>query len=106
MVDAQHDARSVIALAKDLTGRQLSAAGMPLGARDVVVMLDGECAFERIESADVDIYWGAYLGTDNEILVAGHLRDRSDEIVRLRSAARAKHGWIMDIYLLRKTSDA
>jgi precorrin-6A synthase len=85
-----------------LTGRQLAATGLPADARDVVVMLDGECAFERVDSDDVDIYWGAYLGTPHELLVSGNLKQRSAEIVRLRAAARAQHGWIMDIYLLRK----
>jgi precorrin-6A synthase len=88
-----------------VTGRQLAAHGMPVDARDVVVMLDGECAFERVEADDVDIYWGAYLGTPHEILVSGNLKQRSSEIVRLRSEARARHGWIMDIYLLRKGAD-
>jgi precorrin-6A synthase len=85
-----------------VTGRQLAAAGMPADARDVVVMLDGECAFERVDADDVDIYWGAYLGTPHELLVSGNLKQRSAEIVSLRAAARARHGWIMDIYLLRK----
>jgi precorrin-6A synthase len=85
-----------------VTGRQLAAHGMQ-AASDVVVMLDGECAFQRVEADDVDIYWGAYLGTPHELLVAGNLRERASEIVSLRSAARARHGWIMDIYLLRKT---
>jgi precorrin-6A synthase len=87
-----------------MTGRQLSAAGMPSDATDVVVMLDGDCAFESIDGDAVEIYWGAYLGTPNEILVAGNLRQRAQEIRQIRSAARAEHGWIMDIYLLRKRS--
>ena len=34
----------------------------------------------------------------------GQLRERGPEIEKIRNEARARHGWIMDIYLLRKTS--
>ena len=82
------------------TGRLL-AKGMP--ADDVVVMLDGDCAFKTIKDKDVDIYWGAYVGTADEILISGTLRERGPEIEKIRSDARARHGWIMDTYLLRKS---
>jgi precorrin-6A synthase len=81
------------------TGRLL-AKGMP--ADDVVVMLDGDCAFKTIKDTNVDIYWGAYVGTADEILVSGKLQERGPEIEKIRSDARARHGWIMDTYLLRK----
>ena len=80
------------------TGRLL-AKGMP--ADDVVVMLDGDCAFKNVKDAGVDIYWGAYVGTADEILVSGKLQERGAEIEKTRSDARARHGWIMDTYLLR-----
>ena len=82
------------------TGRQL-AKGLP--GDDTVVMLDGECTFKAVKEANVDIYWGAYLGTADEILISGKLADRSAEIERVRSEARTRHGWIMDTYLLRRT---
>jgi precorrin-6A synthase len=81
------------------TGRLL-ANGMP--ADDVVVMLDGDCAFRTVKDAGVDIYWGAYVGTADEILISGKLQERGPEIEKSRSDARARHGWIMDTYLLRK----
>jgi precorrin-6A synthase len=83
------------------TGRRLAEewAG---GHGSVVVMLDGCNAYRTVNDPDVDIYWGAYLGTPDELTVAGKLTDVADEIERLREAARARHGWIMDIYLLRK----
>jgi precorrin-6A synthase len=81
------------------TGRLL-AHGMP--ADNVVVMLDGDCAFKTVKDTGVDIYWGAYVGTVNEILVSGKLQQRGPEIEKIRSDARARHGWIMDTYLLRK----
>ena len=80
------------------TGRLL-AHGMQ--ADDVVVMLDGDCAFKNVKDAGVDIYWGAYVGTADEILISGTLRERGPEIEKIRSDARARHGWIMDTYLLR-----
>jgi precorrin-6A synthase len=81
------------------TGRLL-AKGMP--GDDVVVMLDGDCAFRNVKDSGVDIYWGAYVGTADEILVSGDLQERGPEIEKLRSEARARHGWIMDTYLLRR----
>jgi precorrin-6A synthase len=84
------------------TGRRLAEGGMPADVPDVVVMLDGRCAFAGLPDADLDIYWGAYLGTPRQILVAGDLRTVAAEIVDRRAAARAEAGWIMDTYLLRR----
>ena len=84
------------------TGRRLAEQGMPRDVDDVVVMLDGRTAFAGLPDTDLDIFWGAYLGTPDEILVAGDLRAVCGEIARLRTAARARKGWIMDIYLLRR----
>lgn len=85
------------------TGRRL-AAGWPDHADDVVVMLDGDCAFKSVAESGVDIYWGAYLGTADEILLSGDLRRRMDHIERIRGEAKARKGWIMDTYLLRRTA--
>jgi precorrin-6A synthase len=86
------------------TGRRL-AESFPDIVETAVVMLDGEQAFGKIDDPDAYIYWGAYLGTEDEIIIAGRLADVSDRIVATRAEARAKHGWIMDIYLLRKGWD-
>ena len=83
------------------TGRRLAAEGWPGGADSVVVMLDGENAFARLDPAGREIFWGAYLGLPDEILLAGPLADVAGEIARVREAARARHGWIMDTYLIR-----
>jgi precorrin-6A synthase len=83
------------------TGRKLSE-GLPDNADDVVVMLDGNCSFKTIDDPDIDIYWGAYVGTKDEILTAGNLRARAHDIERMRSEAKARKGWIMDTYLLRR----
>ncbi len=79
------------------TGRQLRAAGLSGSA---VVMLDAECSFRRCP-ADTRIWWGAYLGTAKELLVAGTVGEVGERIAALRAEARGRHGWIMDTYLLR-----
>ena len=85
------------------TGRRLSE-GLHDDADDIVVMLDAGCAFRRFAEQPVDIYWGAYIGTPDEILVAGAVADVADEIERVRAEARERKGWIMDTYLLRRRS--
>ncbi len=65
-------------------------------------MLDGEQAFARIDPEDLDIYWGAYLGTADEILIAGRLAEVRENIIEERKRARKAKGWIMDTYLLRR----
>jgi precorrin-6A synthase len=82
------------------TGRRLRDEGWPAGVDDVVVMLDAGHSYAA--HPDADIYWGAYLGTDDEILAAGKVADVADEITKVRTEARERHGWIMDTYLLRR----
>jgi precorrin-6A synthase len=84
------------------TGRRLSEAGMPAGCDDVVVMLDAGCSFTAVTDPAVEIYWGAYLGTPDEILVSGNLGDVAGQIKSVRREARERKGWIMDTYLLRR----
>lgn len=84
------------------TGRRLAEAGMPRDVDDVVVMLDGRTAFAALPDTDLEIFWGAYLGTPDEILISGDLREVRDEICARRADARARKGWIMDTYLLRR----
>jgi precorrin-6A synthase len=84
------------------TGRRL-AEGWPEGVDDVLVMLDAQQAFTKYP--DADIFWGAYVGTDDELLASGRVADVGDEIVRTRSEARDRHGWIMDTYLLRRPAE-
>ncbi|BBZ31890.1 precorrin-6A synthase (deacetylating) [Mycolicibacterium confluentis] len=79
------------------TGRQLRENGLDGAA---VVMLDAECSFMECPPA-THIWWGAYLGTPDELLVAGTVGEVGRRIVAMRADARARHGWIMDTYLLR-----
>ncbi len=85
------------------TGRRLARDGWPDGVDDLVVMLDADCSFGAIEPARVEIYWGAYLGTPDELLVAGPLAEVADDIRRVRAEARERKGWIMDTYVLRRS---
>lgn len=86
------------------TGRRL-AESFPQKSETAVVMLDGEQAFRNIDDPDAEIYWGAYLGTPDEIVISGRLAEVKDAILKARAAARERMGWIMDIYLLRKGAD-
>jgi precorrin-6A synthase len=70
----------------------------------VAVMLDGECSFQNLEGDGIHIWWGGYVGMDQQILIEGPLTKVSAQIVKARADARASHGWIMDIYLLRKSA--
>ena len=83
------------------TGRRL-AEGFPDDLRSVAVMLDANATFKRYADQEIDIYWGAYVGMPEEILVAGKLRDVAGEIERLRTEARAANGWIMDSYIMHR----
>ncbi|MFJ2363246.1 precorrin-6A synthase (deacetylating) [Pseudomonas sp. NPDC087697] len=83
------------------TGRRL-AAGKVGDADSLVVMLDAEDSYHQVADQEQQIYWGAYLGTPDEILISGKLKDVAAEIERVRKAARLANGWIMDTYLLRK----
>jgi precorrin-6A synthase len=81
------------------TGRRVLAGEADTLPR-FVVMLDNEMAFRRFAGQRMTMYWGAYLGTKDEILIAGELDEVMDEIVRARNAAQEQHGWIMDTYLM------
>src|SRR6266498_1278433 len=85
------------------TGRKISE-GLPDNIDDVIVMLDAECSFRNVNDPEMDIYWGAYIGTEDEILVSGNLKGLMHDIERIRKEAKGKKGWIMDTYLLRKTT--
>jgi precorrin-6A synthase len=88
------------------TGRRLARNGLPDGADDVVVMLDADCSFTQLDEPGLEIYWGAYVGTADELLVSGELPDIADEIEQTRAQARDRKGWVMDTYLLRRRANS
>lgn len=83
------------------TGRQL-AAGLGRTAERSIVMLDGQCSFNTLLDEELDIFWGAYLGMEQEVLLSGKIADVARRIVEVRNEQRQKNGWIMDTYLLAK----
>lgn len=85
------------------TGRRLREDGWPAGVDTLVVMLDGGCAFQTLPPEGVEIWWGAYVGMSGQITDRGPLAEAGPRIIAAREAARAAHGWIMDIYILRRT---
>jgi precorrin-6A synthase len=84
-----------------MPGRHL-ANEPPARIDNLVVMLDAHCRFAELADEHVHIYWGAYLGTADEILIAGRLQDVKAQILEAREVARQRKGWIMDTYLLRR----
>lgn len=88
--------------AVQISPARLLRDGMPDGVDDVVVMLDGQQTFAKIDPTGLDIYWGAYLGTPDEILLAGDLAEVRGQILATRADATARKGWMFDTYLLRR----
>ncbi len=84
------------------TGRRLRDEGWPVGTGTVAVMLDSGEAFTTVDPQGVTIWWGAYLGMPQQTLVHGPLADVSATIAETRARLRTNHGWIMDIYLMRR----
>lgn len=84
------------------TGRRLRDHGWPAGAETVVVMLDGQCSFQSLDPRGLHIWWGGFLGMPEQVLDKGPLSEAGPRIIKTRAEARARHGWIMDTYLLRR----
>lgn len=85
------------------TGRRLRETGWPVDADAVAVMLDVGGSFGALNPEGLHIWWGAYLGMPQQALIAGPLSEVGTQIVETRAALRHQHGWIMDIYLLRRS---
>ncbi|WP_436399153.1 precorrin-6A synthase (deacetylating) [Roseobacter sp. S98] len=83
------------------TGQQLRENGMPGGSSSVFVMLDGQCSFRQADTDHCYIWWGAFLGMPEQVVLSGPVSEVAERIVALRAAERDRHGWIMDTYLLR-----
>lgn len=72
------------------------------GQHNLVVMLNRVVELPGLE--DWSIWWGGNLGTPHEELIAGRVGDVLAEIESARDRLRGVAGWVMDVYLLRKSS--
>ncbi len=86
------------------TGRQLREGGWPASIETVAVMLDGGTAFQSLDPTGLHIWWGAYLGMPHQVIQSGRLTEVGAKIASMRAQARARHGWIMDSYIIRRGS--
>jgi precorrin-6A synthase len=86
------------------TGRKLAEA-FPHDSSSVVVFLDNGDGLRSLAGRKELVYWGAYLGTKDEVLVAGRIDEVLDRILEVREARRREKGWIMDVYLIRQLSE-
>ncbi|MCL4456971.1 MAG: precorrin-6A synthase (deacetylating) [Nitrospirae bacterium] len=82
------------------TGRRLKEIH-PNDVKNSVVLLDNYLTYRNFSDTDLHIYWGGYLGTEEEILISGRLNEVLDEIIRTRNEAKKNNGWIMETYILR-----
>lgn len=83
------------------TGRRLSEA-VTAGQDNIVAMLNPD-GLDLSGVADWTIWWGANLGAAGERLVSGRVSDVVDKIGAARHAAKAEAGWVMDVFLVRRT---
>jgi len=83
------------------TERRLHEA-VDAGQDNVVVMLTSGTGLSGLD--DWQIWWGANLGTPGQRLVAGRVDEVRGEIVRARAEAKRAAGWVMDVFLLRRTA--
>ncbi len=78
------------------TGRRLREGGWPSGVDTLVVMLDGGAAFQSLDPTGVRIWWGAYLGMPDQIIMAGALAEIGAQIVDITTRGarppRLDHG--------------
>ncbi|MDN5790731.1 MAG: precorrin-6A synthase (deacetylating) [Micrococcales bacterium] len=90
-----------------LTTGQRLVAEYDSALGDVVVVLDEDlhCGDLADLYPNVELCWGAFLGSADEVLVRGRLADVIDEVRRVRAEARRRHGWVIDAYLLRPPGD-
>jgi precorrin-6A synthase len=88
-----------------ITPARRIADGLPEGLDSAVVMLDSGFTAAGLDDPALTVFWGAYLSTPDETLIRGPLAEVAAEIAATRAALRARNGWIMDTYLLRRDRD-
>ncbi len=85
------------------TGRRLQEA-VATGLDNIVAMLNPPP--QRLDFTglhDWTMWWGANLGATGERLLTGRLGDVMPAVAEARTAAEAQDGWVMDLFLVRKT---
>ena len=85
-----------------VTTSRLLREAVTAGQDNIAVLLSARLELEGLE--DWHIWWGANLGTPDEALVAGRVGDVLAQIDTARARAKEAAGWVMDIYLLRRSS--
>lgn len=88
-----------------ITPARRIADGLPAGLDSAVVMLDSDFTAAELDDPALTVFWGAYLSTPDETLIHGSLPEVAAQITATRAALRARHGWIMDTYLLRRDGE-
>ena len=88
-----------------ITPARRLAGGLPDGLDSAVVMLDAGFTAAGFDDPGLTVFWGAYLSTPDETLIRGPLSEVAGDITATRAALRARHGWIMDTYLLRRDQE-
>lgn len=83
------------------TGRRLAQA-VGGGQDNIVAMLNPD-ELDLSALGDWMIWWAANLGAAGERLVSGRVRDVVGQIAAARAAAKAEAGWVMDVFLVRRT---
>jgi precorrin-6A synthase len=85
------------------TARMLQDA-VAAGQDNIVTMLNPPP--ERLDLTGLDdwsVWWAANLGATGERLISGRLGSVAAQIAEAREQAHDDTGWVMDIYLLRRT---
>ncbi|MCS0502460.1 precorrin-6A synthase (deacetylating) [Ancylobacter mangrovi] len=83
------------------TGRRVAGA-TPEAPAFVALLDDGTGLRALIERGWAGrVWWGAYLGTPDEVLLAGPLAEVGEAILARRAEVRARKGWVMDVWLAR-----
>ena len=73
------------------TGRHVETCD-PAEIGNAVVMLDANASFQRFRGQDMDVYWGAYLGCADEVLVSGPLDEVVESLLQTRTDSQGGKG--------------
>lgn len=83
------------------TGRRITEA-TPEAPAFVALLDDGSGLRALMERGFAGhVWWGACLGTPDEVLASGPLGAVGHDILRLRAELRARKGWVMDVWMGR-----